>query len=490
MEIVNVSWLPPYHHAGLIDGILQTVYAAKKTILMSPMSFLEKPVRWLRAIAKYRATVSGGPSFGYEYCVRRITDEDMQGLDLSSWVCSVNAAEPIRWDVIQQFNAKFAPYGYDGRGVTPAYGLAEATLLTIVEPRWGKTYCLEVDREKLQRNVVDRPGDGRAVSRLVSHGGPLLDAGLKVVDPVTHIERPRGAVGEVWLSGRSIALGYWGKPELSEQVFRAYTVNADGTRGEGPFLRTGDYGFIGEDGSFFVTGRMKDVIILRGRNHYPQDIEVTSASCNPAFANGGAAAFAIQQGDEEAFVVVQEVRRGVDPAMFESALIAARDAIVGAHGIVPFDIVLVERGSVPKTSSGKTERFKAREQYRAGTLEKLASLRETVAHAGDDRAEEQKLRRKIERRMLAWIAEYADLDIQSVDREAPFERFGVDSVRVAELVRHVETGIDAKVPDSAVLQYKTVASMAAFLAAHLVAPKKSETSETSDGAVDFVLPIL
>jgi acyl carrier protein len=478
--IQNVSWLPPYHDAGLIDGILQTVYAGKHSVLMSPLSFLEKPVRWLKAISKYRATATSAPSFGYEYCAKRVTDEEARGLDLSCWVCSVNAAEPLQRDVFEQFIKRFAPYGYDGRGLTPAYGLAEATLLSIVETRFDKAYWREVDRERLETHQVAAPADARRTSSLASHGKPIGGMRVKVVDPETHVECTRGAVGEVWLGGTSVALGYWGKPELSEKVFGARIAVTN----DGPFLRTGDYGFIGEDGAFFVTGRMKDVIILRGKNHYPQDIEVTVAAAHPAFRRGGAAAFPIRRDGVEAFAVVQEVRKGVDDGELTKGLLAARAAVVSTHGIAPEDIVLVTPGAVPKTSSGKTERFKAREQYLESSLPKVRALRDLPP-------DDQKLKRSIERRMLAWIAEHADLDIQTIDKAASFDTFGIDSVRTVELMRDLEKALGIQVPDNAVLQYRSVTEMATFLTSHLTEPRAEETTEEGEaGPIGFVLPKL
>lgn len=491
----SVNWLPPYHDLGLIDGLLQPLYSGKQVVLMSPLAFLERPLRWLKAISKYRATTSGGPCFGYELCVRKISDEDAQGLDLSSWVCSYNAAEPIRKDVVERFNAKFAAHGYDRRALQPVYGLAEATLIVAADCEWGHNYWLSVDREALKRHVITEAeaGDG---SDFISHGKALGDTVIRIVNPDTGIACRPGEVGEAWLAGRSLAIGYWGKEEVNTQVFKAYIKDSRGLPVEGPFFRSGDLGFLTEDGTFFITGRLKDVIILRGKNHYPQDIEVSVFSAHAGLRKGGAAAFAIDGADGESLVVVQEVRPGLSEDEQAAALLAAREAVVANHGVRPHDILLVEQNNIPKTSSGKIRRFKAREKYLDGSLKRVKALLD-VMPAKPVVDAELKLQRRIEHKMLSWIAEHTDLDIQQIDKHADFGEFGIDSILIVELLCEVEDVLKIRIPDDAAFQHKTIASMAAFLANHALqvvqetsVRAEAEAGKAGKSAGNFVVPSL
>lgn len=475
----SVNWLPPYHDLGLIDGLLQPVYSGKQVILMSPLAFLERPLRWLKAISKYRATTSGGPCFGYELCVRKIADEDVQGLDLSSWVCSYNAAEPIRKDVVERFAEKFAPHGYDRRALQPVYGLAEATLIVAADCEWGHNFWISVDRETLKQNVISEAEAGVG-SDFISHGKPLGDTVIRIVNPDTGMVCRAGEVGEAWLAGQSIAIGYWGKEELNTQTFKAYIKDAQGEAVEGPFFRSGDLGFLTEDGTFFITGRLKDVIILRGKNHYPQDIEVSVFSAHSGLRKGGAAAFAVNTEDGERLVIVQEVKSGLAEGDQTAALLAAREAVVANHGVVPHDILLVDQNNIPKTSSGKIRRFKAREKYLDGSFKRIKALLDVMPAkpAGSDA--ELKLQRRIEHKMLSWIAEHTELDIQQIDKHADFDEFGIDSILIVELLCEVEDVLKIKIPDDAAFHHKTIAAMAAFLANHATQVARETTASMDD----------
>lgn len=492
----SVNWLPPYHDLGLIDGLLQPVYSGKQVVLMSPLAFLERPLRWLKAISKCRATTSGGPCFGYELCVRKIADEEAQGLDLSSWVCSYNAAEPIRKDVVARFNEKFGPHGYDRRSLQPVYGLAEATLIVAADCEWGHNYWISVDREALKQHVIV-DSEGVAGSDFISHGKPLGDTVIRIVNPDTGTQCCAGEVGEAWLAGRSMAIGYWGKDEVNTQIFKAYIKDAQGEAVEGPFFRSGDLGFLTEDGTFFITGRLKDVIILRGKNHYPQDIEVSVFSAHAGLRKGGAAAFAIDAGDGEKLVIVQEARSGLADEEQTAALLAAREAVVANHGVIPHDILLVEQNNIPKTSSGKIRRFKAREKYLDGSLKRIKALLDVMPASPASVDADLKLQRRIEHKMLSWIAEHTDLDIQQIDKHADFGEFGIDSILIVELLCEVEDVLKIRIPDDAAFNHKTIATMAAFLANH-AAQVAREASASADKverkaqkpASNFVVPSL
>lgn len=494
----SVSWLPPYHDMGLIEGVLQAVYAGRQAVLMSPLSFLEKPLRWLRAISRYRAFNSGSPCFGYELCLRKITDEEAATLDLSSWICAYNGAEPIRRDVVERFAERFAVHGYSPNAFKPVYGLAEATLLVTANSGWGNHEWISADRELLKQNIVREvePGQGNDYA-LAGHGWARGDTVVRIVNPETLERCAPGEVGEIWLAGRSSAQGYWGKDELNREVFNAFIRNLDGSPQEGPFTRTGDLGFLNAAGIFFITGRLKDVIILRGRNHYPQDIETTVSGASAGLRKGGVAAFAIDAGEGERLVVVQEARRNLAEAELAQALQAARDAVVSNHGVLPFDIVLIEENTIAKTSSGKIRRFKVREKYLDGSLKRLMGLAdvspaEAPAVVSDA---QQKLRRRIENRMTGWIAEHCDCEIQQIDKQADFAEFGIDSVSVVELVCDVEEFIKLKVPDNAIFNCKNIADMASFLAEYATqqadknVSAKNKENRQKDSA-GFVIPTL
>ncbi|MFT3927854.1 MAG: AMP-binding protein [Myxococcales bacterium] len=432
---VSVSWLPPYHDLGLIDGVLQPALAGKHAVLMSPLAFLEKPARWLKAITKYRGTTSGGPCFGYDLCERKVSEADLAELDLSSWYCSYNAAEPIRREVVERFTAKFERCGYQRHAFTPVYGLAEASLMVTGDCKFGNNYWVALDRDKQSEAVVVRGPSNKTDYALVSLGHARGDTKLRVVNPETMRPCAPREIGEAWISGSSLAHGYWGKPELNAAVFSAFTRDADGAQLEGPFFRTGDLGFLTEDGTFFISGRLKDLIILRGKNHYPQDIEASAQHGHASLRGGGGAAFSVQGADGEALVLVQEVRANVPPESWPDILRAAERAIVENHGVTPHDIVLIAHNGLPKTSSGKIRRFKAREKYLDGSMTILASSR---GSRETESAEREKRLRKVERKMVAWIAEHADLELQAVGRDTDFAEFGIDSVAVVELICEVE----------------------------------------------------
>jgi acyl-CoA synthetase (AMP-forming)/AMP-acid ligase II len=263
-----VLWLPPYHDMGLIGGILQPIFSGIHCILMSPISFLQKPLRWLQAISHYKATVAGGPNFGYDLCVRKTTPEQRAGLDLSSWTMAFTGSEPVRPETLSRFAAAFEPCGFQMCAFYPCYGLAESTLFVTGGFRSEEPVLCPVQSTALKQNqVVLAELSGESSQTLVGCGHTLTEHKVEIVHPDLLTRCPSGQLGEIWVSGPSVALGYWNQLEETDFTFRAYLADT----GEGPFLRTGDLGFQ-KDGELFVTGRIKDLIIIRGRNHYPQDI--------------------------------------------------------------------------------------------------------------------------------------------------------------------------------------------------------------------------
>jgi len=359
-----LSWLPLFHDMGLIGILLQALHRGQKLILMSPQHFIQKPIRWLRAISKYRATLSGGPNFAYDLCVRRSTPEQREGLDLSCWRVAFNGAEPVRASTLADFSEAFAASGFRPQALFPCYGMAETTLYA----SGGFTAdagAVGFDRGELANGVASPSADPSPSQLLVSCGTPPPAHEVVIVGPETRHRRPAGEIGEIWVRGPSVAKGYWGG--RSPETFNA--VTADGADG---FLRTGDLGALFGD-QLFVTGRIKDLIIVRGRNIYPQDVEWIAERCSAVAELGSAVAVVEACGDDERLVVVQELRRarGVPLSTIRSEIVAA---VTGAIDVSPGRVVLVPAGSLPKTSSGKIRRHLVRQGLADRSLQTLDEL--------------------------------------------------------------------------------------------------------------------
>ncbi|WP_394826126.1 fatty acyl-AMP ligase [Pendulispora albinea] len=364
-----VTWLPPYHDMGLIGGLLQPVLAGLPCTVLATLDFLKRPVRWLQAIAQTKATISGGPNFAYELCANRIKEEDSRDLDLRSWILAYNASEPINPAVLQRFAERFRDNGFRPEAFYPCYGLAESTLAVTLD-RVGRPPVVEkVDRGALSEGRFVRAGaHARGEALLVSSGRADPEHECIVVDPESLRPVASGAVGEIWARGPSVALGYLNREEETRTTFGARLAT-----GEGPFLRTGDLGAM-IDGELFITGRIKDVIILRGRNHAPQDIEAAVASSHPILRPSGGAAFAVQEQGEERLIIVQEVESA--KALDTTAVMRAiRRAVAAVSDLQPTAIVLIRWGQLPKTTSGKVQRQACRSMFVQGTLEAVAEWR-------------------------------------------------------------------------------------------------------------------
>ncbi|WP_316527990.1 non-ribosomal peptide synthetase [Kitasatospora brasiliensis] len=432
---VGVSWLPPYHDMGLIGGILQPLHDGFPCALMAPMSFARSPIRWLEAISEYRATISPAPDFAYAECVRRIGADQRAGLDLSSWRHALVGAEPIRAQTLERFAAAFAPAGFDPRGFYPCYGLAEATLFVTGGPAGSGARVVDVDRSALGEGEfrVRRPEDrtGDEVVRLVGCGRGHDEDTVLVIDPQSRKPCRPGRVGEVWVSGPVVAQGYWGSAAATTEVFGAELAD-----GSGPFLRTGDLGAL-HGGELFITGRAKELIVVRGRNHYPQDIELTAERAHPQLQPGRGAAFGVEGGAGERVVLVHELARGFDRKAFDEIGAAVREAVVAAQGIELSDLVLVRPGAVPRTSSGKIRRRFCREEYLAGRYDSLrlntgtgtGTGTDTAAGAGPGAA----VRSGPGAALKRLLADALDLPIERIQDELPLPSQGLDSLRAARL---------------------------------------------------------
>ncbi len=366
----GVFWLPSYHDMGLIGGILQPLYIGQANVLLSPMSFLQKPYRWLKAISRYRCTISGGPNFAYDLCVRKVTPEQRDTLDLSSWCLAFNGAEPVRAETIDQFTKMFEPCGFRREAFYPCYGMAEATLIVSGGFKAAPPAVRTFEAEALENNlVVDALAEEEDARELVGSGGTLLDQRIVIAHPENLTTLPPDQVGEIWVSGPSVAQGYWNRTEETQQTFRAYLKDT----GEGPFLRTGDLGFI-QGGELFITGRLKDLIIIRGLNHYPQDIELTVGKCHPRLRPGNAAACAVDIDGTERLVIVAEIERRQQRDL-EGIFDAIRRDVSAEHELPVEAVALIKAGSIPKTSSGKIQRHACRQGFLDGSLDVVAEWR-------------------------------------------------------------------------------------------------------------------
>lgn len=347
---VFVSWLPLHHDMGLVGHLLAALHCGATCVAMPPLAFLQKPERWLRAIAHYRATHSGAPNFAFELCVRRAGKMELDGIDLSGWETAYCGAEPIRPATMESFAEAFAPAGFRAGALTPAYGLAEATLFVSASPKG--------------EGVQTVAAEDRA---FVNCGAPGAGQTVRIVDPRTCESLPEGTAGEIWIAGPHVAEGYWQDPSATNVIFGARIAGS----AAGPFLRTGDLGFL-RQGQLVVTGRLKELIIHRGINIHPVEIEATVAHSHPAFGPVGAA-FTIEAGESEEVVVVQEMLRGsLRQGDKDEIAMAALKAVAEKHGLRLHDIVMVPPGTIPLTTSGKIMRGQCRAAYLAGSLGKAS----------------------------------------------------------------------------------------------------------------------
>ena len=431
-----VSWLPLFHDMGLIGTVMQPLWLGTTCTLLSPVAFLQRPARWLEAVSRYRARVSGAPDFAYDLCAEKVTGAQKNGLDLSCWELAFNGAEPVRARTLERFAAAFAPCGFKARSLYPCYGLAEATLIVT-------------------------GGHAVEVSSPVSCGAPVPGATVAIAHPETLARCAAGETGEILVAGGSVAKGYWKRPEESVATFGIHL-----STGEGPFLRTGDLG-IERDGQIVVTGRRKDLIVIRGTNHYPQDIELTVSDADPLLRAGMAAAFSVTaEGGEEQLVVVKEVsreslRRIDGPAACE----AVREAISRVHEIEVASIVLVQPGAVPKTTSGKVQRRKCREMFLADGLEIVSRYDRPRAAAvapaaGPDLTSHAGARQWL----LAQLGRMLGIDASAIDAFEPLTRYGIGSLQAVQLSGEMESALGRRVPPTIVFELPTVDGLAHYMA--------------------------
>lgn len=373
-DCVGVFWLPLYHDMGLIGGVMQAIYGGYPHILMSPVALIQKPFCWLQAISRYRATTSGGPNFAYDLACRLITAQQRETLDLSSWKMAFSGAEPVRAATIERFSEIFAPHGFGREAFYPCYGMAETTLFVSGGLKADPPVIEYVDRAALEQNRViaveaSHP-DARAV---VGCGRVWLDDKIAIVDPETLTRCPDNQVGEIWFAGKGVGRGYWNQPEETERTFEAYLAET----GEGPFLRTGDLGYL-HKGEIFIAGRLKEMMILWGRNQYPHQIEQTVEKSHPALRPNCGAAFSVELAGEERLVIVYEVQRSHLRQLDVGEVVGAiRQAVAQEHIADVYAVQLLKTASIPKTTSGKIQRRGCRAKFLEGSLDVVAQWRNT-----------------------------------------------------------------------------------------------------------------
>jgi acyl-CoA synthetase (AMP-forming)/AMP-acid ligase II len=368
---VTITWMPHFHDYGLVQGLLQPLFSGDPCYFMSPLSFLKRPSHWLGAITKYGGTHSQAPNFAYEHCIRRISLEERAGLNLASWKAAGNAAEPINPEVLEKFIETFEPCGFRRAASAPAYGLAEATLLVSSTRLNAGPRILELDADAVFDGRVTPVEIGGVGRKVVSCGEPVGDTKVAIVNPENLSKCQGDEIGEIWVSDPAVAAGYWNQPTKSHEIFGAYLKDTE----EGPWLRTGDLGFL-QNGELFISGRLKDMIIIRGANYAPQDIEWVSQKSHPAVETAESAAFPLTIDGEESLGVVQELNRKDHPSTIEFEEVAAkiREQISLEFEVRAYAVALVRRNTIPKTSSGKIQRRACRAALLDGSLETLFVL--------------------------------------------------------------------------------------------------------------------
>lgn len=487
---IGVSWLPLFHDMGLIGHVIHPIYAGTTNILMPPVAFLQKPIRWLEAISKYRATTSGAPNFAYDLCVKKIKSEELTNLDLSSWDLAFNGAEPVRAETLTQFGEKFADCGFKDRAFYPCYGMAETTLFTTGGSKDREPVIQRVLVEELTENLVVESEIASPASRVfVGCGRSYLDSTVTIVNPDLLTPCDRGEVGEIWVSGGSVAAGYWNQPETTRETFQANLGTS-----EEPFLRTGDLGFFQND-ELFVTGRLKDLIIIRGRNHYPQDIELTVEHSHPALQENAGAVSSIEIAGDECLVVVCEVKRtelrklNIDEIVGKILV-----AVSTEHELEVRQVLLLRPGSIPKTSSGKIQRSACKIGVLKNSLNVVGEWKRSInnilpTEVSIDPDRSIKTIGEIETWLTAKIAEILEVATVEVDRQQPLAIYGLNSLKAVSIAAELEIWLGIEVAPTIVYEYPNIQALANYLGSTtpILAPSTSSLDrEDRSGSIAII----
>ncbi|MEB3282200.1 MAG: AMP-binding protein [Lyngbya sp.] len=474
-KTIFVVWLPLFHDMGLVGNVLQSLYLGVPSILMSPVAFLQKPIRWLQAISGYKATMSGGPNFAYDLCTQKIKPEQCDGIDLSSWTVAFNGAEPVRAETLEKFTKAFAPFGFRPQAFYPCYGMAETTLFISGGLQSLSPVFYEVNRTQLQQNLIERVKNQPVDSQtLVGCGQTFFDK-IIIVDPESQIRCEANQVGEIWVAGDSVAKGYWNRPEQTEKTFKATLTDTK----EGPFLRTGDLGFF-QEGELFITGRLKDVIIIRGRNHYPQDIEQTVEKSHPALRANSGAAFAVEIDGTEQLVIAQEVERSFIRKLDVDEVVGAiRKAVSEEHELLVSGVILLKTASIPKTSSGKIQRHACKQGYLENTLNVVGSwtgmMEKTSSSTAKKPTAKQATPREIQQWIIYWLSQKLKLEPWAIDPSKALADYGLDSVTAVELADSLGNWLGQSLDMTLAWNFPTIEALANYLASLSNSNTKSAT---------------
>ena len=442
----GVTWLPLFHDMGLVGHVFQPLFIGATSNFMSPLAFLRRPAHWLEAVSRYRSYTSGAPDFGYRLAARKVSDEVLDTLDLSAWKVAYSGAEPVRLESLMSFASRFESAGFSASAIYPTYGLAEATLFVAGGQQGTGAMTLSVDAQALSQNqVVKASPETKSARTLVGCGAPHLDTEVHIVNPESLERCAEGEIGEVWVQGQSVAQGYWKAPEITEALF-----NAKDAEGKGPFLRTGDLGFT-KEGQLYVTGRHKDLIILRGRNLYPQDIENCIDGAHASLRPGCCAAFSVDTPEGEGLVILQEIRPGGDDP--DEVINVIRRRLLRSEGLRPHAVVLLPPKAILKTSSGKIRRRACKQAFIEGTLRpilddidtqsasraRVLSLEEVMQRDSDLRQE------ALLSSLQGALASHLGVSVGEVDTQVPLQDSGLDSMTLVDLTFDIDRQLGVEV---------------------------------------------
>ncbi len=475
--LVGVSWLPAFHDMGLIGNILQALYSDGTLILFSPASFAQHPIRWLRLITRFGAFVSGGPNFAFDLCCQRIAEADVASLDLSSWRVAYCGAEPVSHATLRRFTEKFAHARFQWRSLTPCYGLAESSLM-VTAKCFGtepviRTFAADSIASGQAESVASSTPAGR-VREIVSCGRPIDGHEIRIVDPQTRVSLPNGQIGEIWVRGPSVASAYFNCPEPSAEVFHAHV--ADDAKDNHPlttstqlgYLRTGDLGFLA-DGELFVVGRLKDLLIIRGRNIHPADVEQAAIAACTATSGGPTAAFAVNGCDEQRIGVAVECRRDPGVEAAEIAAAAIRDSIAAEFDVACRAVVFVKPGGFPRTSSGKIQRGECSRLFDEG---RLSTWRMITSPPPPDRldgdGELDCARPHTDAQIADWlrgrVARQRAVPIDKIGLDEPFSAWGLGSAELLAIASELERRLEQRISPTVFYEAATIRKLARRLA--------------------------
>jgi len=427
--VTCVSWLPIFHDMGLIGNTLLPLYAGGCCVFMAPLTFLKKPLFWLQKMCTEKATYSMAPNFAYALAAKAFEhkNEDSFHYDFSSVRHLINGAEPVKMETIEYFEQLLTPYGLVKDAVKPGYGMAEATLIMSINIH--DTRALTVNKNKLEQGFELNQVDNSEITQLVRCGKIHDSFMIKIVDPETHKLMPDCAIGELWISGASVTQGYYKNHETTEKIYQAYTSDTN----EGPFMRTGDLGFIDTQGHLIICGRSKDLIIVNGRNIFPQDIENVCIKANPQLINDGAAAFSITKETSEQCVIVSEVKGQLKPEEYELILAQIQKAVLDECNVIIHDILLIPKRNLLKTTSGKVQRDACKNAYLNGEFEIIAQLKKPST-ATENFLNQTLEKIDINHWLRNWIAQQTSIPLAEIDSERAFAEYGLESATLSSMI--------------------------------------------------------